>query len=97
MILNRIIAIIVAASFSIVGILYKLGMIDGKDEGHDAFKGVFVVLLNCALVIYFGIRKFRECMISWPLAAKIIVVSILGVMFIGFLMWSICDYTKIRF
>ena len=42
LILNRIIAITVAVSFSIVGVLYKLGVIDGKDEGQDAFKGVFL-------------------------------------------------------
>ncbi len=94
LILNRIIAIIVAVSFSIVGVLYKLGAIDGKDEGQDAFKGVFVVLLICALVIYLEIRKFQEWVISWPLATKIIVPSVLGVMFIGFLVWSILDYVN---
>lgn len=94
LILNKIIAIIVAVSFSIVGILYKSGVIDGKDEGQDAFKGVFFVLLICALVIYLGIRKFQEWVISWPFAAKIIVPSVLGAMFIGFLVWSIFDYVN---
>ena len=84
LILNRIITIIVVVSFSIVDALYKLGVIDGK----DAFKGVFVVFLICALFLYLGIRKFQEWVISKSLQAKIIVSFILDVMFIGTIVWA---------
>lgn len=94
LILNKIIAALVAAAFSIVGLLYKLGVIDGKDEGSEAFKGVFIILLIGALVIYLGIRKFQEWVLSWPLAVKIIVPSVLGILFIGAIVWAIYDYVN---
>ena len=93
-ILNRIIAILVAVAFSLVSLLYKLGVIDGKDEGSEAFKGVFIILLIGALVIYLGIRKFQEWVLSWLLAVKIIVPSVLSILFIGTIVWAIYDYVN---
>ena len=83
LILDRVIAGLVALSTFIVGLLYKLGIIDTKREGSDAFKGVFVVLLIVALVTYLGIRKFQEWVLSWPLFAKILVPSVMGLMIVG--------------
>ena len=86
LILNRIITIIVAASFSIVDALYKLGVIGGK----DTFKGVFVIFLICALFLYLGIRKFQEWVISRFLQAKIIVSFVLDVCLFELLFGKIC-------
>lgn len=94
LILDRIIAGLVAISFSLVGLLFKFGVIDGKREGQDAFRGVFVILLIGTLIIYLGIRKFQEWVMSWSLAIKIIVPSALGLLFIGAIVWAIHDYAN---
>ncbi len=94
LILDRIIAGLVAISFSLVGLLFKFGVIDGKREGQDAFRGVFVILLIGTLIIYLGIRKFQEWVMSWSLAVKIIVPSALGLLFIGAIVWAIHDYAN---
>lgn len=92
LILNRIIAILVAFAFFFVGILYKFGFIIGKEEGQEAFKGVLIVLLIFAFVIYLGIRKFQNWVLLWPLALKIIVPSVLGLVFICVIIGAIYDY-----
>ena len=94
LILDRVIAGLVALSTFIVGLLYKLGIIDTKREGSDAFKGVFVVLIIVALVTYLGIRKFQEWVLSWPLFVKILVPSVMGLMIIGIIAIAIYDYLK---
>lgn len=94
LILDRIIAGLVAISFSLVGLLFKFGVIDGKREGQDAFRGVFVILLIGTLIIYLGIRKFQEWVMSWSLAVKIIVPFALGLLFIGAIVWAIHDYAN---
>ena len=94
LILDRVIAGLVALSTFIVGLLYKLGIIDTKRDGSDSFKGVFVVLLIVALVTYLGIRKFQEWVLVWPLFVKIIVPSVMGLMIIGIIVIVIYDYLR---
>lgn len=92
LILDRVIAGLVALSTFIVGLLYKLGIIDTKREGSDAFKGVFVVLLIVALVTYLGIRKFQEWVLLWPLFVKILVPSVMGLVIVCVIVLVIHDY-----
>ena len=92
--ITRVVAGLVSAAFLIVGVLYKIGVIDGKRKGQDAFKGVFIILLIFAFVIYLEIRKFQEWAFSWPLAVKIIVPSALG--FLLTVMIALMIYDRIK-
>ena len=92
LILDRVIAGLATASFILVGLLYEFGVIDSKSEGSEAFKGVFVILLILALIIYLGIRKFQEWVLLWPLYVKILVMGGLGLLVVGVIVWAIYDY-----
>ena len=94
LILDRVIAGLVAVSTFIVGLLYKFGILNTKREGSDAFKGVFIMLLIVSLVMYLGIRKFQELVLVWPQFVKIIVPLVIGLMIIGIIVIAICDHFK---
>ena len=91
-IISRIIACIVAIAFFIVGIFFKIGIIDSKSDGSNAFKGVFVILLILALIIYLGIRRFQDWFLTSPMYVKIIIPSVLGLLIIGVIGLIIYDH-----
>lgn len=70
-------------AYSIVGILYSLKFISGSNNGSKAYLVVFIILLLIGVIIYRGILSFQSWVLSWPLAVKIIVQIILGILTIG--------------
>lgn len=92
LILSRIVASLATISVLIVGIFYKIGIIDSKSEGSKAFDGVFVILLFLALIIYLGIRKFQEWFLTSPMYVKIIIPSVLGLLIIGIIILIIYNH-----
>lgn len=79
---NLIILIIGMIAYSIVGILYSLHVITGKNAGKDAYAVVFIVLLILGYCVYQGIVKFQQWVLSWPLWIKILIPVILTLLII---------------
>jgi len=94
LILDRVIAGLVAVSTFIVGLLYKFGILYTRRDGSDTFKGVFIMLLIISLVMYLGIRKFQEWVLAWPQFVKIIVPLVMGLMIISIILLAIYDHSK---
>ena len=64
-------------AYSIVGLLFSLSLIRGKNAGKDAYAFVFIILLLLGYCVYSGIVAVQNWIISWPLYVKIIVLSLL--------------------
>ncbi len=76
---NIVMAVVGVATYAIVGGLYSLHLISGKKAGKEAYAAVFITLLLIGVLIYNGILKVEQWIISWPLLVKILVPAILGV------------------
>ena len=72
---NIIIAVIGVSAYGIVGLLYSIHLIDGKQEGKTAYAAV--------VIIYQGIIMVEQWILSWPIAVKIIVPTIMGLLIVG--------------
>lgn len=70
-------------AYSIVGILYSLKFISGSSNGSKAYLVVFIILFLIGVIIYREILSFQSWILSWPLAVKIIVPTVLGILTIG--------------
>lgn len=79
---NIIVLIIGMLAYSIVGILFSFGLINGKNAGKAAQAFVFIILLLLGYCIYCGIVTIQNWIINWPLSVKIIVPSLLLVVII---------------
>lgn len=75
---NIIMAIIGVATYAIVGFLYSIHLISGKQAGKEAYAAIFIILLIIGVLIYNGILKVEQWILSWPLYVKILVPSIMG-------------------
>ena len=54
---NVIIAVVGVIAYVIVGLLYSIHLIDGKQEGKTAYAAVFIILIIIGFLIYQGILK----------------------------------------
>lgn len=70
-------------TYAIVGLLFSLGLIAGKNAGKEAYAAVFIILLLIGYCIYEGIVKIQQWVLSWPLFVKILVPIILGLLIAG--------------
>lgn len=80
---NIIIAVIGVGAYGIVGLLYSIHLIDGKQEGKTAYAAVVIILIIIGFLIYQGIIMVEQWILSWPIAAKIIVPTIMGLLIVG--------------
>ena len=60
-------------AYAIVGILFSIGVLHGKEVGKDAYAFVFFLLLLAGYGVYKGLEKLRLWIFAWPLIAKIMV------------------------
>ena len=70
---NLIMVVIGMLAYSIVGVLFSIGLLHGKDAGKEAYIFFFIILLILGYCVYNGIIYFQNWILSWPLAVKIIV------------------------
>jgi len=77
-----IMAVLGMVVYAIVGVLFAAGLIRGKNVGKEAYACVFLILLILGFYIYEGIIKLQEWVVSWPLIAKICVLSSLSFLII---------------
>lgn len=76
---NIAIAIVGVVAYGIVGLLYSAHLISGKEAGKEAYAAVFIILLIIGVLIYNGILKVEQWILSWPLYVKILVPSLMGI------------------
>lgn len=70
-------------AYAIVGVLFSIGVLHGKQAGIDAYAFVTVLLLLGGYAAYEGLLTFKKWVISWPLFVKIIVPIIIVLLIIG--------------
>jgi len=81
-------------AYAIVGILFSIGVLHGKQAGKDAYAFVFFLLILGGYGIYKGLEKLKLWVISWPLAIKIIVPSVIVLAIIGLIILTILRRRK---
>ena len=74
---NLIMLIIGMIAYSIVGFLFSIRLISGKQASKEAYAAAFIILLILGYCVYNGIIKLQQWILSWPLYVKIIVPSVL--------------------
>lgn len=60
-------------AYAIVGILFSIGVLHGREAGKDAYSFVFFLLIIAGYGVYKGLEKLRLWILAWPLVVKIIV------------------------
>lgn len=60
-------------AYAIVGVLFSIGVLHGKEAGKEAYAFVFFLLILAGYGVYKGLEKLRLWILAWPLAIKIIV------------------------
>ena len=75
---NIVMAIVGVVAYGIVGLLYSFYLISGKEAGKETYAAVFIILLIIGVLIYNGILKVEQWILSWPLYVKILVPSVMG-------------------
>lgn len=80
---NLIMLIVGVASYAIVGALFSIGLLSGRDAGKEAYAAVFIILLLIGYCVYQGIVKLQEWILSWPLFVKILVPIFIGLLIVG--------------
>ena len=91
---NAIIAVVGVIAYGIVGLLYSIHLIDGKQEGKTAYAAVFIILIIIGFLIYQGILKVEQWIFSWPLAVKIIVPTLMGLLIVGTIVLLVIGHNK---
>ena len=74
---NIVMIVIGMLAYSIVGILFSLGLLHGKNAGKEAYAFVFIILLILGYCVYSGIVAIQNRIKIWPLYVKIVVPSLL--------------------
>ncbi len=69
-------------AYAIVGFFFSIGLLSTKKDGQGAFAFVFFLLILGGYGVYKGLEALRKWILSWPLAAKIIVPSVIGTIII---------------
>ena len=67
-------------AYAIVGLLFSIGILSGKQNGKDAYALVFVLLLLGAYAVYKGLVAFKTWVLAWPLIAKVLVPIGIGML-----------------
>lgn len=70
---NVIFLVVGMIAYAIVGILFSIGVLHGKEAGKDAYAFVFFLLILAGYGVYKGLEKLRLWILAWPLVVKIIV------------------------
>lgn len=64
-------------TYSIVGILFSIGLLHGKNAGKEAYGAIFIILLLLGYGVYCGIVNLQKWILSWAIWIKITVPAIL--------------------
>lgn len=75
---NVIFLVVGMIAYAIVGVMFSIGILHGKQAGKDAYALVFFLLLLGGYAVYKGLEQLKIWVLSWPLFIKILVPSIIG-------------------
>lgn len=75
---NIVFLIVGMIAYAIVGIMFSIGILHGKQAGKDAYALVFFLLLLGGYAVYKGLEQLKLWVLAWPLFVKILVPSIIG-------------------
>lgn len=75
---NIIFLIVCMIAYTIVGIMFSIGILHGKLTGKDAYALVFFLLLLGGHAVYKGLEQLKLWVLAWSLFVKILVPSIIG-------------------
>ena len=75
---NVIFLIVGMVTYAIVGFMFSIGFLHGKQAGKEAYAFVFFLLLLGGYAVYKGLEQLKLCVLTWPLFVKILVPSIIG-------------------
>lgn len=91
---NLVMAIVGVVAYAIVGGLYSIHAISGRQAGKEAYAAVFIILLLLGYCVYQGIIKLQQWIFSWPLALKIIVPSMMVLFIAETIIWLVIKSKK---
>ncbi len=69
-------------SYTVVGILFSIGVLHGKKDGIEAYALFFFLLILGGYGIYRLLEIVRTWILSWPLWIKILVVVVVSLVII---------------
>lgn len=81
-------------AYAIVGILFSIGVLHGKQAGKEAYAFVFFLLLLAGYGVYKCLEQLRLWILAWPLVVKIIVPSVIALAIIGIVIFMIYKRRK---
>lgn len=93
---NIVLLVIGMLAYSIVGMLFSIGLIRGVQAGREMYALVFILLLGLGYCVYQGIVSLQLWVLSWPLFVKIIVPSIIVVLTIGIIILIVSSTKKLK-
>ena len=67
-------------AYAIVGVLFSIGVLHGKEAGKEAYAFVFFLLILAGYGVYKGLEKLRLWILAWPLVVKIIVPILIALL-----------------
>lgn len=70
-------------TYAIVGIMFSLGLISGRNAGKEAYSAVFIMLILIGYFVYQGIVRLQEWIISWSPIMKVVVPVSMLIMIAG--------------
>ena len=92
---DKIMAITITVASGIVGTLYSFGVLSKRGSGAKAYIAILLLLLCAEFYIYKGIIDLQNWIISWELWVKILIPAVIGLCFIGIIIWiSYSTYMK---
>ena len=76
---NVIFLVVGMVAYAIVGFMFSIGFLHGKQAGKEAYAFVFFLLLLDGYAVYKGLEQLKLWVLAWSLFAKILVPSIIGI------------------
>ena len=75
---NVIFLVVGMVAYAIVGFMFSIGFLHGKQAGKEAYAFVFVLLLLGGYAVYKGLQQLKLWVLAWPLFFNFLVPSIIG-------------------
>lgn len=91
---NAVFIVLGMAAYAIVGILFSIGILHGKQAGKDAYALVFFLLILGGWGIYQGLIAFKQWVLGWPIAAKIAVPAGFVLIIAALIAWMVIKGKK---
>ena len=75
---NVIFYVVGIIAYGIVGLLFSIGILHGKQAGIKAYGLVTFLLILGGYAVYKGLEQFKLWVLAWPLFVKILIPTFIG-------------------